>query len=80
MPVHAADELDDDKISIFDVESIILTGQIIERQRDAQTQERKYVLRGRTLDGEAACSVIKVGPTGKVVVITDWVEEGGDAV
>jgi hypothetical protein len=80
VPVHAADELDDDEISIFDVENIILTGQVIERQRDAQTRERKYVIRGETLDGEAACSVVKIGPTGTVVVITAWVEEGGHAV
>ncbi|MFH0343616.1 MAG: DUF4258 domain-containing protein [Chromatiales bacterium] len=80
VPFHAANELDDDEISIFDVESIILTGEIIERQRDAETQERKYVFRGETLDGEAACSVVKIGPTGKVVIITAWVEQDGDAV
>ena len=80
MPVHAADELDDDEISIFDVENIILTGQVIERQRDAQTRERKYVIRGKTLDDEAACAVVKIGPTGTVVVITAWVEQGGQAV
>jgi hypothetical protein len=80
VPVHAADELDDDEISIFDVENIILTGQIVEKQRDAQTRERKYVVRGETVDGEAACAVVKIGPAGKVVVITAWVEEGGHAV
>jgi hypothetical protein len=79
VPFHAADELDDDEISIFDVENIILTGEIVERQRDAQTRERKYVVRGETLDGEAACCVVKIGPTGKVVIITAWVEED-DAV
>ena len=76
VPFHAANELDDDEISIFDVERIILTGEIVERQRDAQTRERKYLIRGETLDGEAACSVVKIGPTGKVVIITAWVEEG----
>lgn len=80
VPFHAADELDDDEISILDVERIILTGEIIERQRDAQTRERRYVIRGETLDGEAACSVVKIGPTGKVVIITAWVEEDGDTV
>lgn len=79
VPFHAADELDDDEISIFDVENIILTGEIVERQLDAQTRERKYVVRGETLDGAAACSVVKIGPTGKVVIITAWVEED-DAV
>jgi len=76
VPFHAANELDDDEISIFDVENIILTGEIVEKQRDAQTRERKYLVRGETLDGKAACSVVKIGSTGKVVIITAWVEEG----
>ena len=80
VPFHAADELDDDEISIFDVENIILTGEIVERQRDAQTRERKYVIRGETLDGAAAFSVVKIGPTGKIVIITTSVEEGGHAL
>ena len=33
----------------------------------------------KTLDGETACSVVKLGPTGKVVISTAWVEED-DAV
>ena len=65
MPFHAANELDDDEISIFDVENIIRTGEIVERQRDARTRERKYVISGHTLDGEAARCVVKIGPTGK---------------
>lgn len=36
---HAANEADDDEISILDVENIILTGDITQRQRDAQTRE-----------------------------------------
>jgi hypothetical protein len=74
IPFHAANELDDDEISILDVEEIILTGDIIQRQRDPQTRERKYVIRGGTLAGEAACCVVKIGPTGQVVLVTAWVE------
>ena len=74
VPFHAANELDDDDISIFDVENIILTGEIIQRQRDSQSRERKYVVRGGTLAGEAAACVVKIGPTGEVVLITAWVE------
>ncbi len=76
VPFHAADELDDDEISILDVENIILPREITERQRDAQTRERKYVIKGETLDNEAACCVVKIGPTGQVVIITAWVEPG----
>jgi hypothetical protein len=80
VPFHAASELDDDGISIFDVENLILTGEIVERQRDAQTWERNYVIRRETLDGEAACSVVKISPTRTVVIITAWVEAGGHAM
>jgi hypothetical protein len=80
VPFHAASELDDDKMSIFDAENIILTGDIIERQRDAQTRERKYVIKGETLDSKAACCVVRIGRTGKIVIITAWVEEDGHAM
>ena len=80
VPFHAANELDDDGISIFDAENIILTGDIIERQRDAQTRERKYVIQGETVDSEAACCVVKIGPAGKVVIVTVWVEEDDHAL
>lgn len=80
VPFHAANELDDDEISIFDVENIILTGEVVETQRDASSRERKYVVRGETLDGEAACSVVKIGPTGRLVIITAWVDDHHDAM
>ena len=67
---HAADELEDDNLSVFDLENIILTGQISERQRDKITRETKYVVHGSTLDGQAAEVVVKLGFTGKLFVIT----------
>ncbi len=67
---HAAEELDDDNLSILDLENIILTGQISERQRDAQTREVKCVVNGITLDGATAEAVVKIGFTGKLIVIT----------
>jgi len=67
---HAAEELEDDNLSILDLENIVLTGQITERQRDAQTREVKCVIAGITLDGSAAEAVVKVGFTGKLVIIT----------
>ena len=69
---HAAEELDDENLSILDLESIILTGQITERQRDAQTREVKCVVAGATLDGSAAEAVVKVGFTGRLIVITAY--------
>ena len=70
---HAADELDDDNLSILDLESIILTGQSIERQRDRTTRETKYVIQGSTLEGDAGEVVAKVGQGGKLVVITIYI-------
>ena len=70
---HAAEELEDDGLSILDLENIILTGQIIERQRDAQTREIKYVVSGGTLDGTRAQAVVKAGFAGKLIIITVYV-------
>jgi hypothetical protein len=70
---HAADELEDDSLSVYDLENIILTGQVTERQRDKATREAKYVVRGSTLDGQAAEAVVKVGHTGKLFVVTVYV-------
>ena len=67
---HAADELEDDNLSILDLENIVLTGQIIERQRDRTTREVKYVVQGATLDGYAGEVVGKIGATGRLVIIT----------
>ena len=68
--IHAADELQDDNLSILDLENIILTGRIIERQRDRQTREAKVLIQGRTLDGNAAETVVKIGPTSTLFFIT----------
>lgn len=68
--LHAAEELEDDNLSILDLENIILTGRIVERQKDRQTNEAKVVSRGRTLDGREGEVVCKVGPSGALYIIT----------
>ncbi|MBM3333312.1 DUF4258 domain-containing protein [Candidatus Sumerlaeota bacterium] len=69
--VHARKEMNEDALSIFDVESAILRGSILERQRDPVTGERKYRIRGETVDSTNQVEVIaKISPTGKVVIIT----------
>ena len=72
--IHATEELDDDNLTIFDLENILLTGRIIARQRDRATREVKCVVRGTALDGAAAEAIVKIGPTGTLVVITVYVE------
>lgn len=39
--LHAAEELEDDGLTILDLESILLSGTFIERQRDRTTRETK---------------------------------------
>lgn len=67
---HAAEELEDDSLTILDLENIVLTGQIIERQRDTKTREVKCIVSGIALDGSPAEAVLKLGLTGKLIVIT----------
>ena len=68
--LHVAEELEDDKLTILDLENIILTGRIVERQRDRQTRETKVLIRGRSRDGREAEVVVKLGPTGALYIIT----------
>ena len=68
--LHAAEEMEDDGITILDLESIILTGIIVERQKDRETDETKIVIRGRTLDGRQAEAVVKIGLSGVLYIIT----------
>ena len=68
--IHAAEELDDDNLTIFDLENIVLTGTILARQRDRQTREVKYVVRGQTLLDAPAEAVVKIAPDGTLFVIT----------
>lgn len=72
--LHAAEELEDDNLTILDLENIVLTGEIVERQRDAKTREVKCIIRGASLQGIPAEAVVKLGPTGKLYVITVYVE------
>jgi hypothetical protein len=73
--VHALDEMDDDGLTVFDVEGVILTGEITERQRDSKSREWKYLVRGKTIEDLPASVALKIGPTEKLVVITVYVEE-----
>lgn len=70
---HAAEELEDDDLTVLDLENIILTGKIAERQCDIQTRETKYVVSGVTLNGTQAHAVVKIGFTGKLIIITAYV-------
>ncbi len=70
MTLHANDEMDEDGLTIFDVESVILSGTVIERQKDSASGEWKYLVKGESLAGESVITVTKLSPTGKLVFVT----------
>ena len=73
LTTHGADEIEVDGLTIYDVEHCILSGKIIQRQKDRTTGEWKYLVEGRTLTAGRAVVVAKIGPTGKLVFITVYV-------
>lgn len=70
MTLHASEEMDEDDLSIFDIESVVLSGNIIERQRDSASSEWKYLIKGETLTGSFAITVTKISHTGKLIFLT----------
>ena len=70
MTIHAEEEMEDDDISILDVEHVILTGEIIERQQDQETGEWKYLIAGNTLADDPIIVVAKLALTGTLFIIT----------
>jgi uncharacterized protein (UPF0218 family) len=69
MTIHAEEEMAGDNLSIFDVERVVLTGSIVERQKDQDTAEWKYLVEGGTISGNLAIIVAKISITGKLVII-----------
>jgi hypothetical protein len=74
MTLHAEEEMDGSDLSIFDVEQAILTSQIVERQKDTETGEWKYVIKGQSVEGGDVLVVSKLSSTGRLVIITVYVE------
>jgi len=68
--VHGEEEMDEDGISVSDLESAVLTGEILERQRDRVSREWKYVVEGTGLDGTGVGVIGKLSVTGRLVIIT----------
>ncbi len=77
MTIHGEEEMGNDGLSIFDVESALLNGEIVERQRDENTREAKYLVAGRTVDGDEIIVVTKLSLTGKLIIITVYREMEG---
>ena len=74
MSLHAEEEMNDDGLTIFDVERAILTGEVIERQDDHVTGEWKYLIAGQSIHGDGIEVVAKLSVTEKLVIITVYRE------
>jgi hypothetical protein len=59
----------EDDLTIVDVEHAILTGQILEKQHDAATNEPKFLLHGATPGCDIAV-VLAFGAAGRLNIIT----------
>ncbi len=64
MTIHAEEEMENDGLSILDVEQAILNGTIVERQSDIETTESKYAIVGKTFDDTNIVVVAKLAITG----------------
>lgn len=72
MTIHAEEEMSDDNLSIYNIEQAILTGEILERQKDRTTAESKYRIKGLAMDNEIEI-IAKLSRTGKLVSITVYI-------
>lgn len=75
MTLHAEEEMHNDNLSIFDIEHVILTGEIIERQTDHHSGEWKYLVAGQAFDRRLTIVVSKLTVTNTLVIITVYVAE-----
>jgi hypothetical protein len=74
--LHADEELADEGLSILDVERAILHGHVAGRQRDVETGEWKYLVAGNSRMDDPIMVVVKFGPTGRMILITVFGDEG----
>ena len=73
MTLHAEEEMNDDGLTIYDVEHGILTGEILKRQKNRVTAEWKYRISGKTVNGVKVEVIAKLSPTGRLVIITVYI-------
>jgi len=71
---HAHYAMFDDNLTIIDIEHALLTGQIIEKQRDEITNEPKYLIQGNTPWSDIAV-VVAFNIVGRLEIITVYTIE-----
>ena len=75
MTLHAEEEMSNDGLTIFDIEHVILSGNIFERQEDLISGEWKYLVSGSSLDKQLVIVVSKLSVTDKLVIITVFLDK-----
>jgi hypothetical protein len=70
MTLHAEEEMDDDELSIFDIERSIMMGEIAARHRDHVTIGYRYLVEGQTIAGDPIVVVGKLSSTRTLVIVT----------
>ncbi len=73
--IHALDELAEDDLLAEEAINAVLIGSIVEVQSDRGTKEKKYVINGPDHAGNPVGVVMKIGATGKAVIVTVYREE-----
>ncbi len=76
LTLHADEEMENDNLTIFDVENCILTGEIIERQKDKNTGEWKYVVKGKCYGFNKNLMIVvsKISVTEKLIILTVFLD------
>jgi len=73
--MHAIDEMEEDDVLVEEAIHAVLLGSIVEAQTDHTTREKKYVVNGPDHTGRNLGVVVKIGASGKLVVLTVYREE-----
>ena len=75
MTLHAEEEMSNDGLTIFDIERVVLTGEIVERQQDHHTGEWKYLIVGSAVVSRLTIVATKFSVTDKMIIITVYLED-----
>lgn len=67
MTLHAEEEMVDDNLIIYNVESTILSGETIERQKYKDLGQWKYLVKGQALSGDGVMLVGRISVIGKLI-------------
>jgi hypothetical protein len=70
LTLHVLRKLRREERTVFDLESVVLRGTLVERQRDREWPGWKYVVEGATRTGSAGAVVVRFTAGGKLVFIT----------